>query len=222
MARVRVAGVDAVAAGLGLSPRQVHRHAARLQADGFVARPRLADRAGGIMVVTPRGAREAGYEFRSGSRPTSSALQHGRGVSWIAALCERSCHPWAAPLELRDSQFELKLLPRAGAAPRTHLADLGLYLEKERWAVEFERTQKSYERLRSILSGYRTAELTGELRGALYVCATPRIEKVVNRLADEIQLNLATRPLEWVIRMARDDKPAPSASVGFRSLRDSG
>jgi hypothetical protein len=215
MARIRVAGVDAVGAGLELSPRQVHRHAAMLQREGYLKRPRLADCLGGMLVITPRGVRESGHEVRSGSTPGSLvALQHGRGVSWIAAYLERRGRPWYGPLEIRDAGFQLTLPRRGVDAPRTHLADLGFILEGERWAAEFERTQKSRERLRWILKGYRSAELSGQLDSVLYVCATPRIERVVNRIADEIELNLTTRQLDQLIRAAPEGKLTNSVKSG--------
>jgi hypothetical protein len=211
MARIRVASVDAVAAGLEMSPRQVHRHAAMLRGEGLLKRPRLADCGGGILVVTPRGVRESGHEVRSGTAPSSLvALQHGRGVSWIAAYLQRLGHSWYGPLEVRDAGFQLKLQRRGPDGPRTHLADLAMLLDgEERWGVEFERTQKSRERLRWILEGYRSAELSGQLGSVLYVCATPRIERVVNRIADEIVLDVTTRQLDYVVRTAPHATPRP-------------
>ncbi|MGH2957136.1 MAG: hypothetical protein ACRDL6_09095 [Solirubrobacterales bacterium] len=205
MARIRVAGVESVATGVGLSVRQVHRHAAMLAAEGFLKRPRVADDGGPMLVVTPRGVREAGHEVRSGTAPGSLvALLHGRGVGWIAAHCERSGRPWYGPLELRDTGFQLRLGPRIDRTPRTHLPDLGFILDEERWAVEFERVQKSRERLRWILDAYHTAQLGRELECVLYVCATPRIERVVQGVASEIGLDLVTRQLERIIREARE------------------
>jgi hypothetical protein len=214
MARIRVAGVDAAGVGMELTPRQIHLHAARLEGDGYLARPRVFDGEGPVIAITPRGIRLAGADVRSGSTPASiTALQHGRGVSWIAAHCERRGRPWFGPTEVRDIGLGVKL-PRQGAEPpKLHLPDLGFLFEGERWAVEFERMSKGRDRLRRILAGYRSAQLAGELGWVLYVCDTEAIEELVAEVAEQVDkkapggagLKLTVRSLERIVREARED-----------------
>jgi hypothetical protein len=215
MARIRVADVDAVGTGLGLGRRQIHMHAAKLQEQGYVARPRVWDGSGPMLVVTPRGVRATGREVRSGSTPNAlTTLLHGRGVSWIAAHCERRDRPWFGPTELTDIDLQVRL-PRAGvAAAKMHLPDLGFLFEDERWAVEFERVSKGRDRLRRILSGYRSAQLAGGLGWVLYVCATPAIEELVTGVTEEMdrdrptdaRLKIAVRPLERIVLEASEGR----------------
>jgi hypothetical protein len=196
-----VAGVDALAAGMGVTARQIHHHAAALERQGFIRRPRVGDGAGPLLVVTPKGVRESGREPTSRS-PTGSlaGLIHGRGVSWIAAHCERRGREWWCPSELREGGWIVGLPP--GGKARKHLPDLGFILEGERWAAEFERVPKTRERLLSIVAGYRTAQLSGELDSLLYVCGSPQVERLVRTIADEIVVNLITRSLDRVVHEA--------------------
>jgi hypothetical protein len=166
------------------------------------------------MAITPRGLRFAGVEAASRNTPGASTyLQHGRGVSWIAAHCECRGRPWFGPVEARELGLGVKL-PRQGAeAPKLHLPDLGFLFEGERWAVEFERTSKGRNRLRRILAGYRSAQLAGELGWVLYVCDTESIEELVAEVAEEVdkkaaggaRLKLTVRSLERIVREARED-----------------
>jgi hypothetical protein len=43
MARLRVSGVDAAGAGLGVGRRQIQMHARRLEHDGYLVRPGVYD-----------------------------------------------------------------------------------------------------------------------------------------------------------------------------------
>ena len=196
MARVRVGAVDAVAAGLELTPRQVHNHAVRLSEEGWLERPRVSDGRGGVLVVTPRGVREAGYEARSRSTPRSlTALLHGRGVSWLAAHSERRGRPWLGPLQLAGTDYAVALLPRRGKGASTHLPDLGVERDRDRWAVEYERVPKGRERLRRIFEGYRSAELAGQLEGVLYVYDSRVVKDLLERMASEVELTIGIQPL---------------------------
>jgi hypothetical protein len=200
MARLGVAGVDAIAAGLGISRRQVHYHAAVLEREGLVRRPRVGDGDGAVVAVTPRGVRESGREPRSHSTTGSlGGLIHGRGVSWIAAHCERRGRVWLGPGELREEGWRVALAGNGSKRRSLHAPDLAFLLEGERWAVEFERVPKTRDRLRSILGGYRSAQLAAELDSVLYVCGTAGVERLVRRIADEVELNCVTRRLERLV-----------------------
>jgi DNA-binding transcriptional ArsR family regulator len=205
VARARVAGVDPMAAALGVSQRQIYMHAERLEGDGAVLRPWINDRGGGVLVVTPRGVRLAGYTLSSRT-PTRSlgGLQHGRGVSWIASHCERAGRRWSGPGQLRANGWPMKLPPKVGPGARTHMPDLDFTLGRdERWAAEFERMPKNPERLRRILTGYRNALLSGDLGGVLYVCANERIARSVEDRARDVRLDLVVKTLDRIVDEVR-------------------
>jgi hypothetical protein len=205
MARIRVASVEAAGISLGVTTRQVQMHGRKLEQMGFIERRRMDDGGGGVMVVTPRGVREAGYEVRSGTSPKArTSLLHGRGVSWVAAYCDVKDRPWFGPLELRENELEINL-PARTWGPRTHLPDLACLMEKgEICPVEFERVPKSRERLRMILGGFRTAQLIGEVGRVFYVCGSPSVERLVAEVAHEVDrgtgdLGLVIRSLDQLI-----------------------
>jgi hypothetical protein len=86
------------------------------------------------------------------------------------------------------------------------MPDLAFVLdEKERWAVEFERTSKGHNPLEQILEGYREAELRGDLDGVLYVCENEYVAGRVEEVAEEVRVDRAIRTLEWVIAETRGE-----------------
>ncbi len=202
LVKVRVAGVEAMAAGLGITARQARRYAKTLEEERLLVRNRLGDGGGSIVAVTPRGQRWAGYPITSRTTTRSLAgLLHGRGVSWVAAHCERNNRPWVGPGELRAEGWTFPMPPGHGAGALTHMPDLGFILEgTERWAVEFERVPKSRARLARILDGYRSAELRGDLDAVLYVCGNESICRLVDQVAEEVEVDRAIRTLDWVIK----------------------
>ncbi len=209
LARARIAGVKPMAVGLGITPRRVRVHAESLEADGLVVRSQLGDGGGGVLVVTARGVRAAGYKPNSHTTTRSiTGLLHGRGVSWVAAHCELRGRPWYGPGDVRSEDWVVKLPPKAGPGARTHAADLGFILDGERWAVEFERTPKPRPRLRRILEGYRRAQLSGQIDAVLYVCDDEWILDLVESTAAEVKLHRAVRDLGWVISEATK-QPVP-------------
>jgi hypothetical protein len=171
----------------------------------FAVRSTLRDGGGAVLAVTPRGVAEAGYAISSRTVTSSDGgLAHGRGVSWVAAHCERFDRPWRGVAELRMDGWPMPLPPRPGLRARTHMPDLSFVLKgREQWAVEFERTAKSPKRVEQILSGYRDAEVRGDLHAVLYVCGSEYIARLVERAAEEVELNRAIRSLDWVIEEAR-------------------
>lgn len=200
MARVRVAGLEPLACAMGLTVRMVRGHVAALERERLVTRSRMGDGDGSVVAATPKGVRRAGQEANSGTTTSShTGLLHGRGVSWVAAYCDSKERKWVGPGELRTGGWQLSIA-EGGTGPRTHMPDLGFYLDGERWAVEFERTPKSRSRLTGILSAYRQAELDGGLEGVLYVCATDDLVRFVQAASVEVELDRAVRTLDWVIR----------------------
>jgi hypothetical protein len=201
MARLRVAGVDALAAGMEVTARQIHHHAATLARQGFIAVPGWAMARARSWWSHPRAFASPAASRPPAARPDPwRGLIHGRGVSWIAAHCERRGREWWGPSELREGGWIVGLPP--GGRARKHLPDLGFILEGEHWAAEFERVPKTRERLHSIVAGYRTAQLSGELESVLYVCGSPQVERLVCTIADEIVVNLITRSLDRVVHEA--------------------
>ena len=205
LARIRVAGVEAVAEAIGISERRVRGHAERLEAEGFLVRHRMDDGGGAVLVVTARGVRAAGYAANSRSTTSSKpGLLHGRGVSWIAAHCDRCRRPWLGPAELRAEGWPMPVPPRPHSSRESHMPDLAFVLDgKERWAVEFERTSKGHAPLEQILEGYREAQLRGDVDGVLYVCENDYIAGRVDEVAEEVQVDRAIRTLDWVIAETR-------------------
>ena len=205
MARIRVAGVEPIARAIGISERRVRGHAEILEAEGLLVRHRMDDGGGAVLVATARGVRAAGYAANSRSTTSSRVgLLHGRGVSWIAAHCDRCGRPWIGPPELPADGWPMPLPPSPGSARLTHMPDLGFLLDgKERWAVEFERTSKGHDPLAQILEGYREAQLRDEVDAVLYVCANDYIAGVVEAVGEEVRVDRAVRTLDWVIAETR-------------------
>ena len=160
--------------------------------------------------ITPRGVRAAGYTANSRSTTSSQVgLLHGRGVSWVAAHCERCGRPWLGPAELRGDGWPMKLAPRPGSRRESHMPDLGFVLDgRERWAVEFERTAKGREPLEQILEGYREAQLRSDVDAVLYVCANDYIAGRVESIAEAVEVDRAVRTLDWVIAETRAELEA--------------
>lgn len=210
LARVRVAGAEPLGVALGISEGRIREHARRLEADGLVLRSRMDDGDGAVLAVTPRGIRAAGYAANSRT-PTSSrtGLEHGRGVSWIAAHCERSGRLWLGPAELRADGWPMSLPARSKPGAATHMPDLGFVVDgQERWAAEFERMPKSRERLERILEGYRELQIREELEAVLYVCATEYIARLVESVAMDVEVDRAVRTLDRIIDETRGQIPA--------------
>ena len=210
LAKIRVAGVEPLAEAIEISERRVRGHAERLEADGLVVRHRMDDGEGAVLVITPRGVRAAGYAANSHSSTSSRVgLMHGRGVSWIAAHCQRCGRPWLGPAELRADGWPMKLAPRPGSRRESHMPDLGFVLDgRERWAVEFERTAKGQNPLEQILEGYREAQLRGDVDAVLYVCADDYIAGRVESIAEAVEVDRAVRTLDWVIAETRGELEA--------------
>lgn len=212
LARIRVAGTEPMSEALGISERRIRSNARRLEADGLVMRTRMDDGAGPVLVVTPRGIRAAGYPANSRTATCSrGGLEHGRGVSWIAAYCERSGRLWLGPTELRTDGWPMELQRRSKPGASTHMPDLGFVVDGEhRWAAEFERMPKSRERLERILEGYRELQIRKELEAVLYVCATDYIARLVESVAAEVEVDRAVYSLEWIIDQTRGRVAAPA------------
>jgi hypothetical protein len=196
-----------MAVGLGVTPRQIRKYAKRFEAMGLAVRSPLRDGGGAVLAISPRGLREAGYAISTRTTTSSdSGLAHGRGVSWVAAHCERYGRQWRGVAELRMDGWPIRLPPRPGLKARSHMPDLSFVLKgKEQWAVEFERTPKSPRRLEQILDGYREAQVDGQAHAVLYVCGSESIARLVERVAEEVEVNRAVRSLEWVIEEARGE-----------------
>ena len=206
MARVRVAGLEALACGVGLSERRARAHVAGLEKERLVRRSLVGDGGGPVVVATAKGIRRAGREPNSRTTTKSiTGLLHGRGVSWVAAFAETRGREWIGPGELRTGGWQMSIA-RAGPGPSTHMPDLGMIMDGERWAVEFERTPKSRKRLTRILQAYRRAELDGRLAGVIYVCATDYLVRFVQEVSTEVVLDRAVRPLDWVIESTRAEQ----------------
>lgn len=205
LARIRVAGAEPLGEALGISEGRIREHARGLEADGLVVRTRMHDGEGAVLAVTPRGIRAAGYPANSRTTTCSrGGLEHGRGVSWIAAYCERSARLWLGPRELRSDGWPMRLPPREKLRASSHMPDLGFVREGgEKWAAEFERMPKSRGRLEQILEGYREMQIRKELHAVLYVCATEYIEGLVEEVAAEVEVDRAVYSLEWVIERTR-------------------
>lgn len=198
MARVRVAGTEPMALSVGVSERQVRTHVAHLEGHGLVRRNQIRDGGGAVAAITPRGIRAAGYE--ANSHTTTSSLEgmlHGRGVSWAAAYLDARGREWLGPGELRTLGWHLPV-PGTDPGHPGHVPDLGLFLDGERWAVEFELRPRTKARLRTVLGTYRKAELSGQLDGVFFVCATDQVVRKVQTVATEIGVDRAVRSLDGV------------------------
>lgn len=206
LARLGVAGAEAMGLALGVGRSSTYSHLARLESAGLLLRVAAHDAGGTVVVVTPAGARVA-EELSDDAVvvPTvreASTARHGRAVSWVAASADVRGWPWLGPADLRE-QSGWRVHHDDGTR---HSPDLGIVREGKRTAVEVELHAKAPARLRGILRGYHRLIRAGQLDAVTYVVSGDRVAATVRRHATEAQLAgaLSVGPLDAIVRVTQE------------------
>jgi len=110
LARVDVAGVEALGVALGFSRSVTYSHVARLEEAGLLVR--AFAHGGSVVAITASGRRAVGADrakLRAGATH-GMGLRHARAISWVAALLTlrdrdwvseramRACDEWTVPV----------------------------------------------------------------------------------------------------------------------------
>jgi hypothetical protein len=198
VSRLGVGGVEPAQWALRLSRPVVYSHIARLVDAGLLARVVVGDGGGGVVAVTPRGARVAqdrGVEGVVRASPVAASTgRHARAVAWVAASAELRGWRWLGPAGLRADRGWM-------IDPRGHAPDLGLVRATGRTAVEVELHAKSKARLRAILGAYGELIEAGQLAGVAYVSDRRDVPALIAREAERAMLtgHLHVGPLQAIV-----------------------
>lgn len=217
LARLGVAGTEAMSLALGVGRSSTYSHVARLEGEGLLFRVPVHDERGPVVVITAAGARVAeeltGEAVVVPSVREASTARHGRAVSWVAASADLRGWSWIGPADVRDEPG-WRLHQDDGTK---HSPDLGIVRDGKRTAVEVELHAKSPARMRSILRGYQRLMGSGDLDAVTYVVSGDRVGKAVRAQAARLGLSgsLSIGPLDGIVRIARERgraKPTKSLS----------
>jgi hypothetical protein len=212
LARVGASPLEPLALVMGCSERVAHDHVRRLAAAGLVDRVAMRRGDGSLIVLTRRGAVEAGYPPGRALRslaPTTWA--HSSACAWASAWLELRGHTWWSEREIAQDPFwrrDVRYQDRRGSVAVTHRPDLGVRVAGRPGAIEVELQRKVRARLVAILAMYAHAS-GGEdaaLGGVLYVTARQDVADAVKRAAADAGLRapaLSFRTLADVIAQAR-------------------
>jgi hypothetical protein len=143
---------------MGWSERVARDHVQRLETAGLMGRVAMRRGQGALVVISARGAIEAGYPAAWAPRsvgPSTSA--HACGCAWAGAWLELRDRSWWSEREVRDSDFwrrQVTYQDHRGTARVTHRPDLGVRVDGKPAAVEVELQRKPRPRLLGILEMY--------------------------------------------------------------------
>lgn len=217
VARLDVAGLEAVGQALGMSRPVLYSHASRAASVGWLTR--LYDRDGSVVAVTREGRRRTG-QAGAGARAGQLALTgraHLRAVSWMAALQTIRGREWFSERELRDRPEWLVPVLWTGGEQGLHRPDLGAIVNGHRMALEIELSHKAPRRLRAIMAGYEHAISTGQFAGGvIYVSDRPDVLAAAGRAASAAGVprdRFAVRALDDLYATVRDERAAQADAV---------
>lgn len=212
LARVGATPLEPLRLAVGWTEPRAHDHMRRLVDAGLVRRVAMRRGQGSLLVVTSRGAREAGYPARRAPRsigPTTWA--HACACAWVSAWFHVRGRVWCSERHVADDDFwrqDLHYQDHRGTVRMTHRPDLGVIMPLGPIAVEVELQRKMRKRLLGIIMMY--AQLTegddSPIAAVLYVCGYRDIEDLVTSLADYASLfrqQLKIRMLNVVIEETR-------------------
>jgi hypothetical protein len=221
LARVGASPLEPLALVLGCSQRRAHDHVRRLSSAGLVTRVAMRRGDGSLIVLTTRGAVEAGYPASRAPRslaPTTWA--HASGCAWVSAwLALRLQTRWAADprmawwseREVAQDDFwrrDVRYGDRRGSVRVTHRPDLGVRIAGRPVAVEVELQRKVRARLHGILSMYAqlSTGVDAAYGGVIYIAGSEDVAAAVRRVAVDAGLRapaLSVRALGEVIQQTR-------------------
>ena len=212
LGRVGASPAEPLELVLRVSERVAYDHVRRLEAAGLVRRVPMRRGDGSLIVLTRRGALEAGYSTSRAPRSISpSTWAHTSACAWASAWLEVRGRKWISERDIIDGgfwRFDLHYRDHRGTVRTTHRPDLGVAIQPGLVAIEVELQRKTFARLCGILQMY--AELTedeGPLAGVIYITGRTDVADLVSRAADSAWLRdgmLSFRTLEQVIEQTRD------------------
>lgn len=226
LARIDVAGLEALGVALGFSRSVTYSHVVRLERAGFVVR--AFAHGGSVAAITPAGRRAVGADrakVRAGATH-GMGLRHARAVSWIAALLTLRDRDWLSEREMRvrpEWVVPVLLAAHRGA----HRPSLGIVMPSGKLvAVEVELWHKSPRRFDAIMTAYEDSIGRGRIAGGLiYVSDRTDVLAAITRAANRSAVpesSFRARPLNDVVQEARRLTAAPwpssATSVPARSL----
>jgi hypothetical protein len=221
LARVGASPLEPLALVLGCSQRRAHDHVRRLSSAGLVTRVAMRRGDGSLIVLTGRGAVEAGYP--AGRAPRSLApttWAHTSACAWVSAwLALRLQTRWAADpqmawwseREVAQDDFwrrDVRYQDRRGSVRVTHRPDLGVRIAGRPVPVEVELQRKVRARLLGILSMYAqlSTGVDAAYGGVIYIAGSEDVAAAVRRVAADAGLRapvLSVRALPQVVEQTR-------------------
>jgi len=212
LARVGASPLEPLQLVMGWHERVAHDHVRRLQAAHLVARIPMRRGDGSLIVLTRKGAVEAGFSPRHALRSVApSTWAHMSACAWVSAWLEVRGRVWCSEREiLQDDcwRYEVRYKDRRGNVRVTHRPDLAVQIDAGPVAIEVELQPKVRARLNGILGMY--AELCdpadGLLAGVIYVTGRDDVAALVDAAAQDADLGtpaLSFRSLETVKQQTR-------------------
>jgi hypothetical protein len=221
--RVGVASLPAVGAGLDLDERVVRRHAARLEAAGWLGRMPWVWGEGSIVWLTSTGLRgvDLGAVRVVKAPPSPTTIAHSVLVAWSAARMERRGLRWLSARELAADADRWAVRMRDDRGYRKQLPDLAVWRRgaERPVAIVGEEGHRREDRQRMILEGWRDAIWAEQYAAVQYDCANAAAAAKIRRIATRAQLSppkfiaAAQRTADEIRSIGPDpavDEPAPA------------
>ena len=209
LARVGATPPEPLRLVMGCSERVAYDHVRRLQSAGLADRIAMRRGHGSLIVITRRGALEAGCPASHAPRsvaPTTWA--HASGCAWVSAWLQLRGRDWVSEREIANDHFwrhDLRYQDHRGTVRGTHRPDLGVQTAAGPVAIEVELQRKTLGRLRGVLAMYaQLTEHDAPLDGVIYVTDRPDLADLIRRTAAAVGLDaLSPRSLQDVIAQTR-------------------
>jgi hypothetical protein len=180
---------------MGCSERVARDHVSRLEVAGLVQRMPMRRGDGALVMVTRKGALEAGHPARRALRSLSpTGWAHASACAWVSAWLHLRGREWVSEREILDDdfwRFDLRYQDHRGTVRRTHRPDLGVHTLSGPVAIEVELQPKTATRLRGISWMY--AQLSEDhdapLNGVIYITDRGDVTRLVARNAAAMGLD---------------------------------
>jgi hypothetical protein len=133
LGRVGASPTEPLELVLGVGERVAYDHVRRLEAAGLVRRVPMRRGDGSLIVLTRRGALEAGYSTSRAPRSISpSTWAHTSACAWASAWLEVRGRKWISERDIVDGgswRFDLRYRDHRGTVRSTHRPDLGVAIQ---------------------------------------------------------------------------------------------
>ena len=184
--------LPAVETGLCLDERVVRRHAAKLEAAGWLGRAPWVWGEGSVVWLTSLGLQGAGLGGLRAVKapPRPMTIAHGVLVGFSAARIQRRGLRWRSARELALEPERWAVRMRDERGHRYQLPDLAAQPKDSRRyvAVIAEAGHRREDRQRMILEGWRDAISSGQYAAVRYDCASASVARRITHLGKKVQL----------------------------------